>query len=76
MVEFKSSKGIEMANRNRVLIIILGVVVVLGFVLRKYVVADNFGEHRIFEIACASVLTLVAARFFLSRRRRELKNQS
>ena len=63
-----------MANRNRTLIIVLGVLAVLGFVLRKYFLADDFVEDRIFWIANASVLTLVVAGFFLNRRK--LKNQS
>ena len=53
---------------------VLAVLAVLGFVLSKYVVADKFGENRMFEIAYASVLTFVATGFLLSRRK--LKKQS
>ena len=63
-----------MTNRTRTLIVVLGALVVLGFVLRKYVVTEGFGDDRIFWIGYASVLTLVVARIFLNRR--ELKNQS
>ncbi len=63
-----------MAIKNKVLITVLVVLAVLGFVLSKYVVADGFGEHRVFEIAYASIVTFVATGFLLNRRK--LKNQS
>ncbi len=58
-----------MAIKNRVLIVVLALLAVLGFVLSKYVVADAFGENRIFEIAWASILTFVAAGFLLKGRK-------
>ena len=56
------------------MIVVLALLAVLGFVLSKYVVADAFGENRIFEIAWASILTFVAAGFLLKRRK--LKHRS
>ena len=56
------------------MIMVLGALVVLGFVLRKFVVTDDFGENRMFWIASASALTFVVAGFFLHRRK--LKNQN
>ncbi len=63
-----------MAIKNQVLVAILAVLAVLGIVLSKHVVADGFGEHRVFEIAYASIVTFVATGFLLNRRK--LKNQS
>ncbi len=63
-----------MAINNQVLVAILAVLAVLGIVLSKYVVADGFGEHRVFALAYASIVTFVATGFLLNRRK--LKNQS
>ena len=63
-----------MAVKNQVLIMVLGVLAVLGVLLKKYVLADEFGENRMFWIAYASILVFIVAGFFLNRRK--LKNQS
>ena len=56
-----------MARKNQALLMVLLVLVVLGFVFRKYAGVGEFGEDRVFWIGCASILTLVAARFFAKR---------
>ena len=69
-----SRKKREMASKNQVLMMVLGVLAVLGFVLKRYVLADEIGEKSMFWIASASILTLVVAGFFLNRRKQ--KSQS